>query len=265
MVTTYVQRRESLLVFDVSIVAWLDTQVTHYLDARPCSVDAVLIYNERVVPKASPQSKQNLHQKIPLVLLVAGVVLFICGLYLLTGFNKSTPQNVPTSTLVPETAKPSTNDIDDHRVAADLPRTISIPSGSITARVFAVGTDQLNRIASPTNVYDVGWFNQSSKPGQPGVMVMNGHVSSSSTPGVFFNLKNLKAGDKIYVEQGDGSLHSFSVKENTTYDFDKVDMLKVLRPITANKLGLNLITCAGKVINGGNEFDKRVVVFAEQD
>ncbi len=93
---------------------------------------------------------------------------------------------------------------------------------------------------------------------------MDGHVSSESTPGVFYNLKDLSSGDKISVEQGNGNLLNFLVKESVTYDHDKVDMLKVLRPITPNKHGLNLITCSGKVIKGTNEFDKRVVVYAVQ-
>lgn len=222
------------------------------------------IYNESVVQKALPKFKLNPQQRLPLMLFFAGVVLIICGLVLFTRFNKSTSQNLPGQTQAPETSKPSADDIDDYKVAADLPRIISIPNSNIKARIFAAGTDKQNRIASPTNIYDVGWFNESSKPGQPGVMVMDGHVSSGSTPGVFYDLKNLKTGDKIFVEQGNGSLHSFLVKEKVIYDFDKVDMLKVLNPITANKSGLNLITCTGKVMSGSNEFDKRLVVFAEQ-
>ncbi|MDQ5972059.1 MAG: hypothetical protein QG553_218 [Patescibacteria group bacterium] len=196
---------------------------------------------------------------------MVGICLLISGLILFTSENNTaTPQNFTAATAAPETAKPSSNEVADHQVAADLPRIIAIPSNNVNARVMAVGTDKLNRIASPINVHDVGWFNQSSKPGQLGVMVMNGHVSSSSTPGVFYDLKNLKIGDKVYVEQGDGSRHSFLVKEKVTYDYDKVDMLKVLRPINSDKPGLNLITCTGKLIKGSHEFDKRVVIFAEQ-
>lgn len=193
-----------------------------------------------------------------------GGTLLISGVYLRTETNNSRPQGLPQQDAAPKTSRPSNNDIDNYKVAADLPRIITVSKLNIKARILGVGVDKQNRIASPTNVYDVGWFNQSSKPGRPGVMVMDGHVSSESTPGVFYNLKDLSSGDKISVEQGNGNLLNFLVKESVTYDHDKVDMLKVLRPITPNKHGLNLITCSGKVIKGTNEFDKRVVVYAVQ-
>jgi hypothetical protein len=39
-------------------------------------------------------------------------------------------------------------------------------------------------------------------------------------------------------------------------------MAAVLRPVAGSSQGLNLITCAGSVKPGTNEFDKRQVVFA---
>jgi sortase (surface protein transpeptidase) len=129
--------------------------------------------------------------------------------------------------------------------------------------VRPLGLINTNQIDAPSNVYDAGWYNQSSKPGQDGAMVVDGHVSSKSTKGVFYDMKSLKPGQSIVIEKGDGNKLTYSVTETRLYDAKSVDMAAVLSPVNPSKPGLNLITCAGSVVKGTNEFDKRIVVFAE--
>lgn len=164
--------------------------------------------------------------------------------------------------VLPETAKPSRDEIDGHAVPADSPRLIHIPKINVTARVFSVGLDEQGRIDIPRNVNDTGWFDKSVKPGKPGAVVIDGHVSSQSSHGVFYDLKKLKEGDEIVIERGDRSTIRYTVSVIKTYDFDKVDMQAVLAPVHSGKPGLNLITCGGEVIKGTHQFDKRLVVFA---
>ena len=159
---------------------------------------------------------------------------------------------------------PTQKAVDTYTVPADQPRIMTIPAINVNARVKAVGVTKDNAMGTPANVYDAGWFNQSSKPGQDGAMVIDGHVSSESAHGVFYDLKKLKSGDTITIERGDHTTLNYSVVTTKTYDYNNVDMLAVLRPVDPDKPGLNLITCGGSVIKGTHEFDKRVVVFAKQ-
>lgn len=164
--------------------------------------------------------------------------------------------------IVPSTLKPSPNAFASYVVAPNLPRYIRIPKLSVQAIIRPLGLTATGQLATPDNVYDTGWYTKSSTPGQPGAMVIDGHVSSWTTNGVFYGLKTLRTGDTIQVERGDGSIVSYSVVKEQVYDYQQVDMSALLSPVEAGKPGLNLITCTGDVIKGTNEFNERIVIFA---
>lgn len=164
----------------------------------------------------------------------------------------------------PSTDKPSSSDFANYRVPADQPRYVYIPKIGVRAMVKPTWLTTAGAIGTPTNIYNTAWYVHSAKPGQAGAMLIDGHVGFWTKHGVFFNLKELHAGDAIKVERGDGKTLSYKVVKTKFYPYDKVDMPAVLAPVTAGKPGLNLITCTGDVTKGTNQYDQRVVVFAEQ-
>jgi len=164
----------------------------------------------------------------------------------------------------PSTNKPSDVDFDKHQVPADESRFIYIPTISVWAMVKSVGVNSKNQIEAPGNVHETGWYTDSAKPGQDGAILIDGHVSSWETHGVFYDLKSLKSGDEVIIERGDGAKFSYKVVKSQTYPADNVDMQAALTPINPARPGLNLITCAGEVIEDTNEFSERIVVFTEQ-
>ena len=165
---------------------------------------------------------------------------------------------------VPSTTKPAVSAFASYTVAENFPRYIFIPKLSVQAIVRPLGLTATNQLATPNNVYDTGWYTKSSTPGQPGAMVIDGHVSSWTTNGVFYGLKTLQAGDSIQIERGDGTTLNYSVVKKQVYSYQQVDMSALLSSIDAGKPGLNLITCTGDVIKGTNDFNERVVIFAVQ-
>lgn len=165
----------------------------------------------------------------------------------------------------PSTDKPDTSAITSYAVAPTMPRYFKMPQHGISkARVLPMAVDANNVLKSPGNVHDVGWYNASAQPGNAGAMLLDAHVSSWTTNGVFYHIKDLKPGDTVSVERGDGTEFTYRIVKSQTYDYKNVDMTAAITPVTAGKPGLNMITCTGKVIPGTNEFDKRIVVFAEQ-
>lgn len=178
--------------------------------------------------------------------------------------NRQTIQQAVASGAAPATNKPKPSEFDNYQVAPDQPRYIFIPKINVRAIVRNLGINKSGEIAAPSNVFDSGWFNQSSKPGQLGAMVIDGHISSWSTKGVFYDLNKLKPGDDVQVQKGDNVRVNYVVVQTQTYEADKVDMGAVLSPIDPSKPGLNLISCAGSVVKGTNQFDKRIVVFTKQ-
>lgn len=165
---------------------------------------------------------------------------------------------------MPSTSKPTNNSLASYTVAPDMPRYLSIPDLDVRARVRHVGTNDKGQVAAPSNVHDTAWYNNSAKPGTPGAALIDGHVSSWTTKGVFYGLKQLSPGAIVEVERGDGQKLRYRVVKSQIYSADQVDMATALRPVTTGKEGLNLITCTGKVKKGTSEFEQRLVVFTER-
>ena len=178
----------------------------------------------------------------------------------------SANKGLPTvqTTKAPSTVTPSATAIANYNVAPTLPRYLNIPSLGVHARVLTLGVLSNGALAAPGDIYDAGWYKESSKPGEPGAMLIDGHVSSWTSHGVFYGINELKPGDSIQVVRGDGKVYDYQVVSSQTYSSNNFNMTKALSPIDTNKPGLNLITCTGDVISGTNEFNERIVVFAKQ-
>jgi len=162
------------------------------------------------------------------------------------------------------TVKPSSKAVANYVVAPNLPRYLKIPSLGVNARVFSVGVNSQGALETPHNVYDTDWYNESAQPGQPGAMLIDGHISSWTTHGVFYGLKNLVAGNVLQIVRGDGTVFTYKVVKTVVYPSGNVDMTTAMTPAVNGTPGLNLISCAGDVIPGTNTFNERIVVFSEQ-
>lgn len=200
------------------------------------------------------------------MLLAVGLILGLVAAVLFyrswSGGPLSPPSDSQSQTGQPSAVKPSKQSIASYQVAPTLPKYIALPSiGVENTRVFQLGLEKDDQIATPNNIFDAGWYDASSKPGQPGAMFIYGHVSSWQADGIFYNLKKLKPGDKVIVTRGDNKTYTYQVNSSKIYPHDKVDMKAVLAPIDSSKPGLNLMTCTGQVIKGTSEFNERLVVF----
>ena len=134
------------------------------------------------------------------------------------------------------------------RVAADRPRFLSIEKlGIDRARVIEIGINYEGRLQTPASIFDVGWYRSSSKPGQDGVMLLDGHNGGPTKEGVFKHLPELSAGDIITIERGDGKFFRYEVFENKAVDLASADaeMKTIMTPVVPGREGLAIITCTG--------------------
>lgn len=176
------------------------------------------------------------------------------------------PDNGTTSSTpdTPSTTPVKSSAVHSYTVAPDLPRYITILSIGVHARVLQVGVTADGALGTPANVFDTAWYTGSTKPGQPGATLIDGHVSSWTTNGVFYNLKKLVPGNQIQLEKGNGETLTYTVSKVVAYDVNNVDMKALLIPADPAKSGLNLITCGGKYDRNTKEFTQRIAVFAVQ-
>ena len=145
---------------------------------------------------------------------------------------------------------PTEEEVKEYTVAADRPRYLSIEKlGISNARVLAMGVNAKGALNTPANIFDVGWYNASGKPGQGRVMIIDGHNGGPHMYGVFKKLPDLVEGDIIKIERGDGAVFKYSVVENTTVSIDEADKYMntlAKKPAISDKEGLTLISCTGE-------------------
>lgn len=143
--------------------------------------------------------------------------------------------------------KPDSTAIAEYEVAPDKPRYFSIPSlGILNARIVEVGVKANQELATPTNIYDVGWYTESSLPGA-GVSVMDAHGGNAGQ-GIFRSLPNIQIGAKITIEMGDGRLFTYIVTDTATKALgDEANdyMTTAFTSPDPNTPSLSLITCTG--------------------
>jgi sortase A len=204
-------------------------------------------------------------QGVAIGLILFGIALAIICIALLIHQNNNEPKPPPgalTSKSAPSSVKPSTQAVASYSVPPNNPKYIAIPAiGIPNTPILKLGLTSSGAIAVPDNVYDTGWYDGSSLPGQSGAMFIYGHVSSWTADGIFYNLKKLKTGDSITITRGDNKTYTYQVVATKVYPYTNVDMSQVLAPVNSNKPGLNLMTCTGTVIKGTSEFNERLVVF----
>ena len=88
---------------------------------------------------------------------------------------------------------PTEEEVVEYTVAADRPRYLSIGRlGIVRARIIPVGVKPNGELGTPNNIFDVGWYESSGKPGQGGTLVIDGHNGGPHVHGVFKDLPDLK-------------------------------------------------------------------------
>ena len=144
--------------------------------------------------------------------------------------------------------KPSEQDVAEYTVAADRPRYLSVEKlGVENARILPMGVNTKGELDTPRNIFDVGWYEGSGKPGMGGTMVIDGHNGGPHVHGVFKDLPNLVEGDVIKIERGDGVIYKYKVAENTTVPLEDSDkyMVTAAKSPVPGKESVTLISCTG--------------------
>ena len=144
---------------------------------------------------------------------------------------------------------PTEEEVHEYTVALDRPRYLTISKLGINkARVLAMGVNTKGELATPNNIFDVGWYEGSGKPGQGGTMMIDGHNGGPHVKGVFKSLPDLVVGDIIEIERGDGRIFKYKVVENKEVLLTEADayMTVAAKSPEAGKESVTLISCTGE-------------------
>lgn len=148
--------------------------------------------------------------------------------------------------------------------AAPLPPVrIVIGSIGVDATISAVGLeptdDEKTTVAVPRRT-DAGWYKHGSAPGQPGAVVVAGHVDLGGQTGVFWNLDALPVGELIEIYMSDGSVAKYRALRATEFDRYALPSDELFR--RQGDPALHLITCGGAFNQNLRRYESNLVITA---
>jgi LPXTG-site transpeptidase (sortase) family protein len=147
-------------------------------------------------------------------------------------------------------------------LARSAPVKIRIPGIGVDAPVMKVGRDADGTVQVPPLAEHnlTGWYQYGPSPGQRGPAVILGHVDSTTGISVFYYLKNMHAGDKVYVTLANGKVAAFAVDGLQKVAKDAFPTASVYG--TAGYPILRLITCGGPFDEATGHYVDNVIVYA---
>ncbi len=112
----------------------------------------------------------------------------------------------------------------------------------------------------PASTSTAGWYTFSPRPGAIGSSIIAGHIDSRTGPGVFYRLRFMAQGARVYVKRTDGSLAVFRVTAKHLYPKAHFPTADVYGPAPTPQL--RLITCGGTFDPATGHYLSNVIVFA---
>lgn len=137
----------------------------------------------------------------------------------------------------------------EYVVAPDRPRYLTIEKLKVAnSRILPMGVNVKGELDTPNNIFDVGWYDGSGKPGEGGTIVIDGHNGGPHIHGVFKNLPDLTRGDIIQIERGDGAIFKYVVVENNTVALTDSNnyMSTAIQSPEPGREAVTLISCTGE-------------------
>jgi sortase (surface protein transpeptidase) len=140
------------------------------------------------------------------------------------------------------------------------PVLLTIPAIGVRTKLVDLGLNSNGTLQVPASTEVAGWYSGSPRPGAVGAAVIAGHVDSRTGLGVFFWLRTLRPGDRVYVGLSNGTMVVFTVMSVRMYAKDQFPTAAVYGPVPDAEL--RLITCGGTFDRSLHSYLSNVVVFA---
>ena len=141
-----------------------------------------------------------------------------------------------------------------------VPRSLSIPSLGIHAKLVKLGLNGDGTVQVPKNTSQPGWYHFGPSPGQSGSAVILGHVDSFHGPGIFFKLRTLVPGRHIEVSLADGKRAIFIVTAVQTFLKSSFPTERVYG--SHGYAELQLVTCGGVFNPRTGSYESNIIVFS---
>lgn len=170
----------------------------------------------------------------------------------------SSPEIATTTTIaVAPSAKPVAAVVKKPKKQTAQPVRLIIPSIGLSAPIESVGLNEKGEMDVPDgNSHEVGWYKYGTIPGNVGSAVIDAHVYAA-----FEELRYLKVGQSVIVENANGERLEFTVDDSRVYKLGELTSGMLFGKRDTRRL--NLITCAGEQTPDGSTYTHRLVVYTK--
>jgi hypothetical protein len=187
---------------------------------------------------------------------------------------ESTPESTPGIESIGAGEMPTYGGLRPGPVGQEPPETTSNAAIPMTIAVEAAGIDaeieQLDivdgRMLNPTGPWVVAWYRQGGALGEPGNVLLAGHVDYWGVgPSVFYNVRDLVAGDEVVLTGENGKAYRYVVTTNVTYAVEELvsgRMAELVAPTESQVV--TMFTCGGEFDYVNGEYLSRTVVQADR-
>ena len=158
----------------------------------------------------------------------------------------------------PTTTAPSTTTAPYAKPIAD-PARIVIPAIGVDSKVIRVGLLPDGSMETPPFGL-AGWYELGAVPGAIGPAVIVAHVDTKKGPDVFFELHDLKAGDRVEVYGSDGEAAVFVVDSQEMVLKSELPTERIWNQ--TDQAVLRLITCGGEFDAASGHYLSNTIVYA---
>jgi LPXTG-site transpeptidase (sortase) family protein len=145
--------------------------------------------------------------------------------------------------------------------AIAVPVAVTAGDDTIAGPVIPAGVKaDTGELDLPTEAKVVAWYQYGPPPGEAGSAVLAGHVDWHGVPGIFFKLRDLRAGDAVTVTMSDGSVQAWAVTDVTLIAKPELPVAEVFS--RTGPPTLTLVTCGGSFDYSTHHYRSNVVVTA---
>jgi LPXTG-site transpeptidase (sortase) family protein len=213
-------------------------------------------------------SRKPLGRWALLTALVAASACFTSLIVVFLGLASHGPEPPPQAATIPASVKTTapkltvtTHEKHLKTLARSVPVRLRIPVIGVNAPITEVGLDSDDSVqVPPLGDHNLaGWYKYGPTPGQKGPSVILGHVDSVTGASVFFNLKDLRKGDKVYIELKDHKTATFTVDGLQRASKTAFPTKEVYGKL--GYAGLRLITCGGAFDAATGHYQENIIVY----
>jgi hypothetical protein len=148
------------------------------------------------------------------------------------------------------------------RHSVPRPVALIVPAIGVRTKLIRLGTTSAGTLQVPKTTSEAGWYTASARPGAIGPAVIAGHVDSAAGEGIFFQLRRLRPGDKVFVRRADGTVAQFVITAVRFYIKTRFPTSAVYGPVPY--AAIRLITCGGVFDHATGSYLSNVVAYGRQ-